>query len=55
MPFYSKDLRWQLHINNYLTLMKENALRKMQEPTQKAKRYKAPDKLLQFLQELDLC
>jgi len=35
--------------------MKENALRKMQEPTQRAKRYKAPDKLLKFLQELDLC
>ena len=32
--------------------MKENALRKMQEPTQKAIRYKAPDKLLQFLQGL---
>lgn len=35
--------------------MKENALSKIQEPTQKAKRYKAPDKLLQFLRELDLC
>jgi len=35
--------------------MKENALSKMQEPDQKAKRYKAPDKLLQFLKELDLC
>jgi len=35
--------------------MKENALRKIQEPTQKAKRYKAPDKLLQFLTELNLC
>lgn len=32
--------------------MKENALRKMKEPTQQAIRYKASDKLLQFLQGL---
>ena len=32
--------------------MKENALKKMQEPTQKAIRYKAGDKLLQFLRGL---
>jgi integrase len=32
--------------------MKENALKKKQEPTQQAIRYKASDKLLQFLQGL---
>ena len=32
--------------------MKENALRKMREPTQKAVRYKPDNKLLQFLQGL---
>ena len=32
--------------------MKENALRKMQEPTQPRIRYRASDKLLQFLQGL---
>lgn len=32
--------------------MKENALKKMREPTQQAVRYKASDKLLQFLQGL---
>jgi len=32
--------------------MKENALKKMKEPTQQAIRYKASDKLLQFLQGL---
>jgi integrase len=32
--------------------MKENALKKMREPTQQAVRYKASNKLLQFLQGL---